>query len=796
MDISLNWVNRYVQCADIEPEKLAQMVTNVGLEVEGLHQLAYGSKLVVGYVRSCKMHPDSDHLHVCEVEIAEGVVSQIVCGAPNVDANMKVIVALPGCELPGGTIKQSVIRGQESNGMICSLSEIGIDARFQTEEQKAGIEILPEDAPVGVEALSYMGLKDYILEIGLTPNRSDCMAITSFAYEVGAVLNRPVQLPKVEAKGKSGSGLEVDIQTDLCPFFGVKLVKGVKTKESPQWLKSLLMASGIKPINNVVDISNFVMLETGQPIHMYDYDKLKSKKFVIKTGFNCKETLLDDQSYDILPTDLIVSENDEIACIAGVMGADSTKIDENSTNIVIEAATFDGPTLRATARRLNLLTDASNRFIKNALNTKASPMILERCANLLEELADATEIYESVMVSHTEIEDRFIDLKTDRVNHLLGTKVTDDDIKDIFTRLCFSYTFENGVFHVQVPSYRNDMAMEADLIEEVARMYGYDNIPSTLPPMKMTVGKRNPHQEKTHEIRHLLSDLGLHETVTYSLTSPVMVDDFNLFHTTDKIELLSPLSEERSVMRQSLLPAMLQVINYNQSHSQKDVAIFEFSKTYTKNQEIQQLGIALTGVYQENKWQGISKPVDFYVIKGLIESILKRLGFDETRYAFIRVEKDHTCMHPGRSAYLTINKKKIGLIGEIHPNMVKKYDVTPTYVAQINLSELYALRTSKVKYTPISMYPSVVRDIALVVDEKQSVGEMLQSIRKAGRSIVKRCEVFDVYQGEHVEAGMKSVAIQITFQDDKQTLRDDMINASMEAILSLLEKEYHAVLRA
>lgn len=796
MDISLNWVNRYVQCADIEPEKLAQMVTNVGLEVEGLHQLAYGSKLVVGYVRSCKMHPDSDHLHVCEVEIADGVVSQIVCGAPNVDANMKVIVALPGCELPGGTIKQSVIRGQESNGMICSLSEIGIDARFQTEEQKAGIEILPEDAPIGVEALSYMGLKDHILEIGLTPNRSDCMAITSFAYEVGAVLNRPVQLPKVEAKGKSGSGLEVDIQTDLCPFFGVKLVKGVKTKESPQWLKSLLMASGIKPINNVVDISNFVMLETGQPIHMYDYDKLKSKKFVIKTGFNCKETLLDDQSYDILPTDLIVSENDEIACIAGVMGADSTKIDENSTNIVIEAATFDGPTLRATARRLNLLTDASNRFIKNALNTKASPMILERCANLLEELADATEIYESVMVSHTEIEDRFIDLKTDRVNHLLGTKVTDDDIKDIFTRLCFSYTFENGVFHVQVPSYRNDMAMEADLIEEVARMYGYDNIPSTLPPMKMTVGKRNPHQEKTHEIRHLLSDLGLHETVTYSLTSPAMVDDFNLFHTTDKIELLSPLSEERSVMRQSLLPAMLQVINYNQSHSQKDVAIFEFSKTYTKNQEIQQLGIALTGIYHENKWQGISKPVDFYVMKGLIESILKRLGFDETRYAFVRVEKDHACMHPGRSAYLTINKKKIGLIGEIHPNMVKKYDVTPTYVAQINLSELYALRTSKVKYTPISMYPSVVRDIALVVDEKQSVGEMLQSIRKAGRSIVKRCEVFDVYQGEHVEAGMKSVAIQITFQDDKQTLRDDMINASMEAILSLLEKEYHAVLRA
>ena len=796
MDISLNWVNRYVQCDDIEPAKLAQMVTNVGLEVEGMHALAYGTKLVVGYVKSCQMHPDSDHLHVCEVEIGDGVVSQIVCGAPNVAADMKVIVALPGCELPGGTIKQSVIRGQESNGMICSLSEIGIDARFQTEEQKAGIEILPEDAPVGQEALSYLGLKDEVLEVGLTPNRSDCMAITSFAYEVGAVLNRPVHLPEVKMTGKPGSGLEVEIQTDLCPFFGVKLVKGVKTKESPQWLKSLLMASGIKPINNVVDISNFVMLETGQPIHMYDYDKLKSKKYVIKTGFNCKETLLDGQEYDILPTDLIVSENDEIACIAGVMGADSTKIDENSTNIVIEAATFDGPTLRATARRLNLLTDASNRFIKNALNTKASPMILERCANLLVELADASEIYESVMESHSDIPDRYIDLKTERVNHLLGTKITDEDIKDIFTRLCFSYTFENGIFHVQVPSYRNDMSMEADLIEEVARMYGYDNIPSTLPPMKMTVGKRNAHQEKTHEIRHLLADLGLHETMTYSLTSPALVNDFNMFHTTEQIALLSPLSEERSVMRQSLLPAMLQAINYNESHSQKDVSIFEFSKTYTKDQEIEQLALALTGIYHESKWQQISKPVDFYVVKGLVESILKRLGFDPTRYQFVRVESDHACLHPGRSAYLTINKKKIGFVGEIHPNMAKKYDVSPTYVAQINLTALYALGTSKVKYTPISMYPSVVRDIALVVDEKQSVGDMLQSIRKAGRAIVKKCEVFDVYQGEHVEPGMKSVAIQITFQDDKKTLRDDMINASMEAILAALEKEYKAVLRA
>lgn len=796
MDISLNWLNRYVKVDDISAEELASKVTSVGLEVEGMHELAYGTDLVVGYVQSCEMHPDSDHLHVCQVEVKPGEISQIICGAPNVKAHQKVIVALPGCELQDGTIKVSKIRGVESCGMICSLSELGIDQRFQTEEQKAGIEVLPDDAPIGVEALSYLGLKDTILEVGLTPNRSDCLAVSSFAYEAAAVLNREVHFDEICRKGQPGSGIEIEIQTDLCPFFGVKLVKGVKTKESPQWLKSLLMASGVKPINNVVDISNFVMLETGQPIHMYDYDKLVSKKFTIKTGMSTKATLLDGQTYDILPTDLIVSTDDGVGCIAGVMGADSTKIDENTTNIVIEAATFNGACLRATAKRLNLLTDASSRFIKNALNTKATPMILERCANLLEELAEANEIYEAVLSSFEEMSDVVVDLRQERVNDLCGTDVTPEIIEDIFNRLKFSYTIDHGVYHVTIPSYRNDISMEADLVEEVARMYGYDNIPSTLPTMPMTSGRLTPMQSRLREIRHLLCDLGLHEVITYTLTSPLYVEDFNTFHHHETVALMSPLSEERSLVRKSVVPSLLQTVAYNQAHSLKDVLLFELSKTYAKDEEIQTLAIALSGNYHSSSWQKVSKDVDFYVIKGLIEKVLGCFGIDDRRYRLERCSKEQKALHPGRSANIYVGKDYVGFIGQIHPKMAKKYDVAETYVAQINLSTLIGIRTGKVKFTPIPLYPSVTRDIAVVVKEDVASEEMMKVIKKAGRSIVKNCQVFDVYQGEHVEAGYKSIAMQITFQDEKKTLKDEEINQSMEAILETIKKNFDANLRA
>lgn len=796
MDISLKVLNRYIKVDDQDPKELADKITSIGLEVEGMHNLANGNNMTIGHVLECVPHPDSDHLNVCKVEVKPGEIRQIVCGAPNVAANQKVIVANPGCDLGNGfIIKESKIRGVESNGMICSIAELGLDQRLLKPEDKEGIHVLDDNAPVGEDPLEYIGLKDTILEIGLTPNRADCMALTSFAYEVGAILKRDVNLPKIETKGIDGSGINVKVNTDLCSFFGAKLVKGVTTKESPEWLKNALLASGIKPINNIVDISNFVMLETGQPIHMYDYDKLNKKEFVIKTGFNCKEILLDGEEYTIEPNDIIVSTDDGIGCVAGVMGSNSTKIDENTTNIVIEVATFDGATLRETARRLNLLTDASQHYIKGALNTANSLNILERCANLLEELADAKEIYKSV-TTDLNIEERYVEVSTSKVNGLLGTNISTLEIEEIFNSLKFEFTLNGEQFNVKVPTYRNDITMAADLIEEVARIYGYDKIPSTLPEMSMTVGKRSDVQAKKHMIRNLLKDQGLHETLTYSLTSPTLVDDFNIFHTNETIKLAMPLGEERSVTRKSIISSLLQVINYNQSHNIKDVNVFELSTTYSKNTELQNLAIACCGEYNGLAFKQISYKADYYLMKGFVETIFKNLGVEESRYKLVRVDQNDTNYHPGRSAYIMIGKEIVGVIGNIHPLMEKKYNVKDVYVVELNLTTLLNLKTSKVKFVDIPMYPSVSRDIALVMDKDVATYDVCRKIIQASKQLVKETKIFDVYEGEHIGANKKSVAINLIFQDPKGTLEENTINAVMEKILESVSKEFDAVLRA
>ena len=791
MDISLKVLNRYVKVDDQDPKELADRITSIGLEVEGIHELANGNNMTIGYINECNAHPDSDHLNICQVEVKPGEVRQIVCGAPNVTKGQKVIVANPGCDFGGGfVIKESKIRGVESNGMICSIAELGLDQRLLKPEDKDGIHVLDADAPIGEDPLEYIGLKDTILEIGLTPNRSDCMALTSFAYEVAAILNREVNLPKVTPNGIDGSEINVKVETELCSFFGAKLVKGVTTKESPAWLKNALIASGIKPINNIVDISNFVMLETGQPIHMYDYDKLKKKGFVVKTGLNQKAILLDEKEYQILPEDIVVSTDNGVGCVAGVMGGNDTKIDENTTNIVIEAATFHGATLRNTARRMNLLTDASQHYIKGAIDTANSERTLNRCAALLKDLADAKEIYKSVTTVYN-VEQKKITLQTPRVNGLLGTAITTDKIADIFTRLHFSYELHDETFEVIVPTYRNDITMAADLIEEVARMYGYDHIPS----MEMTKGALTSVQDKTRYIRHLLAHLGLHEVMTYTLTSPNTVDDFNIFHKNKEVELMLPLGEERSVTRKSVIPSLLQVINYNNSHANKDVCIYELSNTYSDETEIQVLSIACSGIYQSVPWKQINQKADFYLVKGFIETIFKKLCIEESRYNFVRVEEDNSYFHPGRSGYIQMGQEIVGVIGEIHPRMAKKYGVKETYVAELNLSVLLNLRTKALKFTSIPQYPAVTRDIALVMDQNIPTNDVVRSIQKTSKRLISHIEIFDIYVGEHIEEGKKSVAIALTFQDPTKTLYDETINDIMDNILHVVEKEYHAHLR-
>lgn len=794
MELSIKLLNQYVKVDDIDPSELAKKITSIGLEVEGMHTLAQGDKLVIGYVHECTMHPDSDHLHVCQVEVAPGVMNQIVCGAPNVGAGQKVIVALPGCTLGEGfVIKQSKIRGQESNGMICSIAELGLNSRFLKDEDRDGIHVLSEDAPIGEDALAYLGLDDTILEIGLTPNRADCMAMTAIAYEVAAILGREVTIPEVNHYDELQSDIQVSIETDKCTYFSGKLVKGVITKESPAWLKNYLMAAGIKPINNVVDISNYVMVETGQPIHMYDYDKLTEKLFVVKQGIKGKYALLDGEEYEIEENDVIVSTDGGVGCVAGVYGALSTGVDEHTTNIVIEVATFNGAALRNTARRLNLLTDASQHYIKGALDTAKSKYVSDRCATLLCELADAKEVYATVATDF-EFVPTVVSVTTSQVNGLLGTDITTEEVAKVFSSLHFEYSQDGELFTVTVPSYRGDITMSADLIEEVARIHGMDNIPSTLPYMEATKGMLSDKQAKEREIRHQLIDSGLYEVLGYTLTSPSLVEDFNLFHGEEQVKLMFPLGEERSVNRKSLIPSLLQTINFNQSHKMKDIAIFEVSNTYA-SEEIKLLSIACTGTYYTNPWQQVSKKYDFYVVKGFVEKVFKSLGIEESRYTLERIDSKQKCYHPGRCALIKVQGKTIGVIGAIHPEMEKKYGTKDVYVAELNLTAILNIKTGKKSFTDIPLYPSVTRDIALVCDKTVLASDLINVIKKQGKKLLKNASIFDVYEGEHVESGKKSVAIALEFLDVTKTLSEEEVTNCLNKILAGLEKECNAILR-
>ncbi len=795
MKVSLKLLNDYVKIEDIDPQYLADQLSLSGFEVEGIEPLAVASNVVIGKVIECDPHPDSDHLHVTSVEIREGDFIQIVCGAPNIAKGQKVIVALPGCKLANGIkIKESVVRGIESNGMICSLIELGINEKYLSSAQKEGIEILDNNAPIGHEVLSYLGLNDTILDISLTPNRADCMSLYVLAIEVGAILNRKAKLPNLEDYNELENKLAISIQTDKCHFYSAKLIEDVVVKPSPQWLKTTLMSHGIKSVNNIVDIANFVMLETGQPVHMYDYNKLEDTHLIIKDGIDDKITLLDGENYKIDTEDIVVSTTQKNVCLAGILGSKDTLVDNTTKNIVIELASLNAVSIRRTSRRLNLTTDASTRFIKGSNDVLLHQYVMNRLTSLLIEFAEAKIVYRSISDGKMP-QQNVVSLKENRVNELLGTNVTVEQIKDIFSRLDFVYEYHQGIFNVTVPSYRYDITMEADLVEEVARLYGYDNIPSTLPIMETTNGIRTNEQMQQYNLKNKLTSLGLHEVLTYTLVSPKYASMFNFFHDSTTVSLMSPLGEERSVTRRSIIPSLLQVVKYNQAHSNHDVSIFEFSKTYSINTEINVLGIACSGNYIVNKWQQYRTPFDFYVLKGFVEQILNQIGIDSSRYQLVNVESDNEYLHPGRSGYIIMNKEIIGVVGQVHPIIQNEFEIDETYIVELNMSVLLNTRTRKLKFEPIPQFPSVIRDIALVVDDTIHAYDIERTIKRASKKMVKEVLVFDVYQGEHVEKGKKSIAFNLVFMNENKTLSEEEVNVCLNQILETVKLEYNAILR-
>ena len=787
MKLSLNFLKDYVDL-DIDVKTLAEDMTRVGNEYDLAEKLIPATKLVIGKVLECKDHPDSDHLHVCKVDIGTEVLN-IVCGAPNVRDGIKVIVALAGADLPNDVkIKKSVIRGEESNGMICALYEIGIDKKFLLEEDKNGIHILPEDAPIGKDPIEYMKLDDSVIDFDLTANRGDLLSILGMAYEVGAIYNKKVKeidLTHNEEGEDLNKSFEVRVNTDNCKLFLARKALNVEIKESPDFIKHRLIASGIRPINNVVDISNYVMLECGQPLHFYDADRLGNCIEARMADKDEKLTTLDGVERTLEETDIVISDGKRAIGLAGVMGGLDTEIEDETKNVLIEAAIFDSVRVRKTSKKI-VRSEASNRFEKG-ISPDRTYMAIERAVKLLEEYAGAKIQTGTVVYDKTDKIEKEIDITAKDINMLLGTNIKLEDILNVFSRLGFRYSLNDEVIKVNVPIRRLDISIKEDLIEEVGRIYGVDNIVGKLPVVPMKIGSVDKTER---EIRNKMISLGLNETLSYILINDKEVHKY-VSDEFEELRLLDPMTEDRNTLRYSLIPSLYKIYEYNKAHYIKDVSIFEIGKGFWKKGEEygedSKLCALMTGEY----CLGINnkKDVDFFIIKGVVEEILDYLGY-ANRYSFVLPKKGIKEFHPGQVAEINVNGEILGIIGRIHPEISRE----PVYVFEINLDKLLAKKVSKMKFKEISIYPNIKKDIAIMIDKNITADEISKVIKKAGGNLLVKYEMFDVYTNATL-GNKKSVAYSLTFGSNTKTLTDDEVNPILEKIIENLEKTLKAELR-
>lgn len=793
MLVSLNWLKQYVNTQNLSNEDLAERITRSGIEVDAIIDRASGiQNVVVGYVESKEKHPEADRLNVCQVNVGEDGIQQIVCGAPNVAAGQKVIVARPGAKLPGGIkIKKSKLRGQESNGMICSLQELGIEGRVVPKAYAEGIYVLPEDAEVGSDALVYLGLRDTVLELGLTPNRSDALSMLGVAYEVAAILSEDVNVPEVSytpSTEKAADVLKLRVDAiDANPMYAAKVIKNITVKESPMWLQERLMAAGVRPHNNVVDITNYVLMEYGQPLHAFDYDKLATGEIVVRYAQDGETmTTLDDQERTLKANNLVITNGQTAQAIAGVMGGAESEVSETTTTVVLESAYFNPLSVRQTSKEVGLRSDSSARFEKG-VDPNRVLAAAERAAQLLAELAGGEVLEGTVLVDELDKAPARVIVSPDFINNRLGMKISLEEMLDILKRLKFDVEAANGVLIIDAPTRRQDIKIEEDIVEEIARLYGYDEIPTTLPASNVP-GRLSPYQAARRTVRNHLEGIGLYQAVTYSLTSAALSQKFAL-QAEDTTRLLMPMSEERSTLRQSLIPHLLEAAAYNVARSQDDVALYEIGSVFLGQtaeelpREVEHVAAVVTGKWVDHAWQGEKKAVDFFVLKGIIESLFEKLGLTE-RVTYVAAQMDG--LHPGRTAAVMLDGEQVGIIGGLHPQEQKALDLKDTYIVEMNLAAILAAQTDVLTYKAVPRFPAMTRDVALVLNSDTAAGDIVTIIQKAGTKLLKDVAVFDVYEGDKMEAGKKSVAFSLTFFDPERTLTVDEVEAAYNKVVAAL----------
>ncbi|MDA5655899.1 phenylalanine--tRNA ligase subunit beta [Staphylococcus aureus] len=792
MLISNEWLKEYVTIDD-SVSNLAERITRTGIEVDDLIDYTKDIKnLVVGFVKSKEKHPDADKLNVCQVDIGEDEPVQIVCGAPNVDAGQYVIVAKVGGRLPGGIkIKRAKLRGERSEGMICSLQEIGISSNYVPKTFESGIYVFSEAQVPGTDALQALYLDDQVMEFDLTPNRADALSMIGTAYEVAALYNTKMTKPETtsnELELSANDELTVTIKNeDKVPYYSARVVHDVTIEPSPIWMQARLIKAGIRPINNVVDISNYVLLEYGQPLHMFDQDAIGSQQIVVRQANEGeKMTTLDDTERELLTSDIVITNGQTPIALAGVMGGDFSEVKEQTSNIVIEGAIFDPVSIRHTSRRLNLRSESSSRFEKG-IATEFVDEAVDRACYLLQTYANGKVLKDRVSSGELGAFITPIDITADKINRTIGFDLSQNDIVTIFNQLGFDTEINDDVITVLVPSRRKDITIKEDLIEEVARIYGYDDIPSTLPVFdKVTSGQLTDRQYKTRMVKEVLEGAGLDQAITYSLFSKEDATAFSM-QQRQTIDLLMPMSEAHASLRQSLLPHLIEAASYNVARKNKDVKLFEIGNVFFANGEgelpdqVEYLSGILTGDYVVNQWQGKKETVDFYLAKGVVDRVSEKLNLE---FSYRRADIDG--LHPGRTAEILLENKVVGFIGELHPTLAADNDLKRTYVFELNFDALMAVSVGYINYQPIPRFPGMSRDIALEVDQNIPAADLLSTIHAHGGNILKDTLVFDVYQGEHLEKGKKSIAIRLNYLDTEETLTDERVSkvqAEIEAAL-------------
>lgn len=808
MLVSYNWLNEFVDTTGFSAEELADKITNAGIEVDAVHDMNRGANgIVVGYVKECGQHPNADKLNLCQVDVGEGEPLQIVCGAPNVAQGQKVAVATVGAVLPGNLkIKRTKLRGEESNGMICSLQELGVEEKLVPREVSDGIYVFPEDAEVGSDALEYLNFSDRVLEFDLTPNRADCLNMFGAAYEAGAILDRKVDIPGVhvpESREKVSDYVSVEIDNEEDnPYYGARIIKNVKIGPSPQWLQNRLIAAGIRPHNNVVDITNYVLLEYGQPLHAFDYDRFGSKEVVTRRACNGEKIVtLDGESRTLTDEHLVITNGKEPVAVAGVMGGETSEVQDDTKTVLLEAAYFDRSRVRKAASDLDIHSEASKRYERGVDPNRVVPAA-NRAAQLIAELAGGEVMVGLSESGQREYPPKQVSVTTEKVNRVLGTEIPEDMMKAILERLYFETELKDGTLTVVVPTRRMDISIEEDLIEEIGRLYGYEHLPATLPFGSTTPGRLTDRQAKRRQIRHYLESAGLYEAITYSLTT---VEKAMMYAGDNQeaypVQLPLPMSEEHTTLRMSLTPQLLDAVRYNLNRRQNNLALFEIGPVFASQDEMldtlpeekERLAAVFTGNWYSHPWQKESKAVDFYVAKGVLEGLFVDLGLDG-RTKFVQTRREG--LHPGRTAAVLLDHRPIGFLGQIHPGKQKELDLNETYVFELDLEAIMSVEVGTISYRTLPRYPSVTRDIALVVDQEVAADNVKTVIRQAGGKLLKELVLFDVYQGEHLVQGKKSLAFSLNYYDPERTLTDDEVVEVHNLVLEQVKEVFGAELRS